>query len=280
MAWPRCDERGLLPRQRLTAGDEQLRAHQIDAGHQLRSPDARPAAACSSRERRTARVAVAFEQELDGAGIDVAGGPRRRDRGVAHPLPHRGVSAGQGLSSIIFWCRRWTEHSRSKRCTTLPCASAKTWISTCRGRSTSRSTYSVPSPNAACASRRARWTASSTSPRLAHGLHADAAAARRRLDQRREARSRRPPRRARRRSDRPASRRARPARRRPASGAARRSSIPCARCASAGGPTKIRPASCARAREARALGEEAVAGMHRVGAGRVARRRSAPSTLR
>ena len=65
----------------------------------------------------------------------------------------------------------------------MPCASAKTWISTCRGRSISRSTYSVPSPNAAAASRRAAAIASGASPSLAHDAHALAAAAGRGLDQ-------------------------------------------------------------------------------------------------
>ncbi len=32
-----------------------------------------------------------------------------------------------GVSSITFWWRRCTEHSRSKRCTVWPWASAKTW---------------------------------------------------------------------------------------------------------------------------------------------------------
>jgi hypothetical protein len=51
-----------------------------------------------------------------------------------------GVSAGDGVSSTIFWWRRWIEHSRSNRWTQPPCVSAKTWISTWRGRSTRRST--------------------------------------------------------------------------------------------------------------------------------------------
>lgn len=31
---------------------------------------------------------------------------------------------------MIFWCRRWTEQSRSKRERWLPCESEKTWTST------------------------------------------------------------------------------------------------------------------------------------------------------
>ena len=46
------------------------------------------------------------------------------------------VSAGEGDSSISFWCRRWIEHSRSPRCTTLPWWSPRIWNSMCRGVST------------------------------------------------------------------------------------------------------------------------------------------------
>jgi hypothetical protein len=45
-----------------------------------------------------------------------------------------------GASSMIFWWRRWMEHSRSPRCTTLPLASAMIWISMWRGASTYFST--------------------------------------------------------------------------------------------------------------------------------------------
>ncbi|SKS03718.1 Uncharacterised protein [Mycobacteroides abscessus subsp. abscessus] len=43
-------------------------------------------------------------------------------------------TTGDGASSITFWCRRCTEHSRSNRETTFPCVSAMIWISTWRGR--------------------------------------------------------------------------------------------------------------------------------------------------
>jgi hypothetical protein len=72
-------------------------------------------------------------------------------------------SRGEGASSMIFWCRRWMLHSRSPRCSTVPCVSASTWISMCRGRSTNRSASSVSSPNAASASRRAPASASGSS---------------------------------------------------------------------------------------------------------------------
>ena len=72
--------------------------------------------------------------------------------------------AGEGHSSMIFWCRRWIEHSRSKQCTSPPWPSASTWISTCLASVMYRSRNTVPSPNAAAASRRAAATASASSP--------------------------------------------------------------------------------------------------------------------
>ena len=83
-------------------------------------------------------------------------------RTAASPISVRRTSstAGEGASSTTFWWRRWTEHSRSKSDTTVPCTSAMTWTSTCRGRVTYRSRNTVPSPNAAAASRAADVTAS------------------------------------------------------------------------------------------------------------------------
>ena len=37
---------------------------------------------------------------------------------------------------MIFWWRRWIEHSRSKRCTTLPWVSPRICTSMWRGRAT------------------------------------------------------------------------------------------------------------------------------------------------
>ncbi len=53
---------------------------------------------------------------------------------------------------MSFWCRRWIEHSRSPRCTTLPLLSAITWISMWRGPSTYFSMYTSGTPKAAWAS--------------------------------------------------------------------------------------------------------------------------------
>ncbi len=84
---------------------------------------------------------------------------------AAAPMAARtsSVSRTDGASSMTFWWRRWSEHSRSPRCTTLPCASAITWISMWRGRSTQRSTSRVSSPKEERASRRAAAISSASS---------------------------------------------------------------------------------------------------------------------
>ena len=86
---------------------------------------------------------------------------------AAAPIADRcaAVSSGDGASSMIFWCRRCSEHSRSPRWITPPCASASTWISMCRGFGRYRSTSSVPSPKAATAVRRADSSAAGISAR-------------------------------------------------------------------------------------------------------------------
>jgi len=75
-------------------------------------------------------------------------------RTLTSPIRRRssGDTAGEGLSSMSFWWRRWTEHSRSPKWSTLPCSSATIWISTCRGFSTYRSMYMSPLPKAEAAS--------------------------------------------------------------------------------------------------------------------------------
>lgn len=62
-----------------------------------------------------------------------------------------------------FWCRRWTEQSRSYKWTTLPWLSPRIWTSMWRGRSMNFSRNSAPLPNAACASDLALSKASGTS---------------------------------------------------------------------------------------------------------------------
>ncbi len=88
---------------------------------------------------------------------------------------------------MSFWCRRWMLHSRSPRWTSVPNASPRTWTSTCRGRSTKRSSSSRSSPNDAEASRRAAASASARSSGRADDPHPATTAARARLDQQRVA---------------------------------------------------------------------------------------------
>ena len=60
------------------------------------------------------------------------------DHETAQVLPMRvrssAVMTGPGASSKTFWWRRWSEQSRSPRCTAPPLPSPKTWISIWRGR--------------------------------------------------------------------------------------------------------------------------------------------------
>ena len=99
--------------------------------------DAPPGAGRSSRESRTGPPRR---------------GTRRSPRSGTRPRPPRArpprggalegpaSRPGAGDSSTSFWWRRWIEQSRSKRWTSAPCSSPRTWTSTCRGRSTARST--------------------------------------------------------------------------------------------------------------------------------------------
>ena len=70
---------------------------------------------------------------------------------------------GAGASSTSFWCRRWSEQSRVETTTTLPCWSARHWVSTWRGLSRYFSTKHSPRPNAETASRTADSNSSVTS---------------------------------------------------------------------------------------------------------------------
>ena len=74
------------------------------------------------------------DEELAGAGADVAGlledrlGRRGRARSSC-----ASVRNGAGASSTSFWWRRCSEQSRVETTTTLPCWSARHWVSTWRG---------------------------------------------------------------------------------------------------------------------------------------------------
>ena len=96
-------------------------------------------------------------------------------------------TAGEGVSSMTFWCRRWIEQSRSPRWMTLPCRSAKIWISTWRASAIARSRISSSEPKALAASERLRASACGEVLGSSHEPHAAPAAARRGLDHQREA---------------------------------------------------------------------------------------------
>ena len=116
----------LRPRQRLAVRDGELRANQIDAGHGLRDRmlDLQPRVHLEEKEARVARPRLRRgTQSCRRCDSRPRARPRRPPRPCAGAA--RGVTAGDGLSSMTFWWRRWTEHSRSNRWTTLPCASAK-----------------------------------------------------------------------------------------------------------------------------------------------------------
>ena len=120
---------------------------------------------------------------------------RRRSRSPSRrPRPRRDSSArrasstsGDGVSSMTFWCRRCSEHSRSPSDHTVPCASASTCTSRCRPASTYGSQNTVASPKARRRPRPGRDSiARGQLGEGAHDPHAAAAAAGRRLDQHRQ----------------------------------------------------------------------------------------------
>ena len=133
MAWPSsgASQRGV--RQRRALGDGELQLDEVEPGDELgdRVLDLQPGVHLEEPE-----AAVRLEQELDRAGTDVADGLAAAIAASAIRRRSSSSTAGEGDSSMIFWCRRWIEHSRSWSETTSPWASASTWISTWRPRST------------------------------------------------------------------------------------------------------------------------------------------------
>ncbi len=114
----------LVDPQRLAGGDPQLQRDEVEAGDELgdRVLDLQAGVHLEEEEGRFGVVeGGAVEQELDRPGALVADGrgPRRRPRRRA-AARSAASTAGEGASSTTFWWRRWTEHSRSSRWTTLP----------------------------------------------------------------------------------------------------------------------------------------------------------------
>ncbi len=125
----------LRQRQRLAARHAQLPFHEVLAGDRLRHGvlDLQPRVHLHEPDAVGAEALRPVGDELDRAGPDIVHGFGRPHRRLADGAPRRLVHAGAGASSITFWCRRWSEQSRSKRWTTLPWVSPKTCTSIWRG---------------------------------------------------------------------------------------------------------------------------------------------------
>ena len=115
---------GLAVAERLARGDAELLAHQVDAGDRLgdRVLDLEPGVHLEEEELAGGVV----DEELDRARRLVAERPGER-AGRRRPWRLRiaASTTGDGDSSMIFWWRRWIEHSRSPRCTRSPCGVAE-----------------------------------------------------------------------------------------------------------------------------------------------------------
>src|SRR6266545_1178101 len=119
----------LAERERLSRRERDLLLHDVDAGrhlgHGVLDLDARV-------HLDEVVLATRIDEELE--------------------RPDVAISDAHGGSSIIFWLRRWIEHSRSPRQIPLPYSSTAICASTWRTPSRQRSTYRPASPNDALAS--------------------------------------------------------------------------------------------------------------------------------
>ena len=92
------------------------------------------------------RLALGAEQKLEDPQRPRSRPRRAQATDSSSSSRVSGASAGEGDSSISFWCRRWIEHSRSPSVSTLPVESRQsTWISTWRAGAMTFSRYSEPS---------------------------------------------------------------------------------------------------------------------------------------
>ena len=103
IAWPVGTDVRLREGQRLAGRDEQLRAHEVESGDGFRDRMLDLQARVHFQKIEPRVVAVALEQELDRAGVDVA------DRAAGRRAPRRVMRArtagdrrGAGASSITF----------------------------------------------------------------------------------------------------------------------------------------------------------------------------------
>ena len=138
---------GVVVAELLAGGDAEHLADQVDAGDLLGDRVLDLEAGVDLEE---GDGAVLADQELAGAGADVAGlaaGSPWRTRRAGSIWSS--VRNGAGASSTSFWWRRCSEQSRVETTTTLPCWSARHWVSTWRGLSRNFSTKHSPRPNGA-----------------------------------------------------------------------------------------------------------------------------------
>ena len=136
--------------QRCPGRDPQLFRDEIEIRHELRHAvldlearvdleEPEPPLACRTGIRRSRRCAASAARAA------------RMARSCSSARSS-GVRPGAGDSSTSFWWRRWIEQSRSPSATIVPSASPSSCTSMCRAGRTSRSRYTAPSPNAASAS--------------------------------------------------------------------------------------------------------------------------------
>ena len=105
--------------QRLARRHPQLLLDEVEPGHQLGHRVLDLQAGVHLQEEALARP-VGRHDELHGADPGVADAPRGLAGVPADPLARLAGRAGaDGASSMTFWCRRCSEHSRSPRWTTL-----------------------------------------------------------------------------------------------------------------------------------------------------------------
>ena len=184
MAWP--DGRRRLALQAPARGHVELELDEVEPGDRLGHGVLDLEARVDLHEREAALRRLV--EELDGPRVAVA--RRAAPAGAPRCITSRScsaVSAGLADSSITFWLRRWQQQSRTPTAHAVPWPSAITCTSTWRAAATSRSSSTVPSPNACTRLGAGALEGGGQRVRVVDAADAAAAAARRRLDHQREA---------------------------------------------------------------------------------------------
>src|SRR6266498_1606492 len=133
-----------MPQQRPVESEERRHAVDLELVERSQHAPARvlPVDAVDDELRDEGVVECRDLRARGDARVDPHARTARAASTAMSPIRRRRSSSttGDGVSSTSFWCRRWIVQSRSPRWITLPCASARTWTSTCRGSSRYRST--------------------------------------------------------------------------------------------------------------------------------------------